>query len=884
MVASLKTFFSRLRATFSRRDEEFEREIQFHLAMLEEEGSRQSMSAKEALDASLRSFGNVSHVIENNRENRGWHALEVFFQDIRYAARMMRKNPGFTAVAVLTLALGIGANTAMFSVVQGVVLAPLPYDNPDRLVILLANNLKLKHVTFTSYPDFLDWQRNARSFTQMAARRSEAFDLTYPGPAEHLEGERVSSGFFSTLGVKLALGREFLPEEDKQGTPAAIISDSVWRERFGASQDVPGKSVTLSGKDYTIVGILPPKFQFWTPADVYVPLGPGDPITDARTVHAFLGIARIKPGVSVAQAQAEMNTVQENIDQANADVDRGLGAAVWPMKKLLLGDVSGTLFLLLGAVGIVLLIACANVANLLLARSAARRQEFAVRVALGARRGRIAQQLITESVLLSLVGGGLGLAAAKWGLKAALAVVPGGLPRSENIGVNGAVLLFAFAISIVVGILFSLAPALKGSQVDLHASLKRTNRVSAGGSHRTQSGLVMGQMALTLVLLAAAGLLIRTIRHLWEVNPGFSEQHIVTFKVGLSPSLVATPVSTRTAYQQLMERIRQVPGIQSADLTTLVPLSPNDNSIPFWIGSQKPASIAEAPRVLTFSTGQDYLQTMGIPLLRGRFFTPEDTVKSELVMVIDSELAHKYFRDRDALGQTLSFPTVGPFRIIGVVGHVRHYNLGDVGPYTSNQAYTSFYQIPDEWLPIMHVGSSIVVRTPLDLQTLMPAVKAAAYGTGSDQPVYGVETMQEIVSQSLSTQNFPMVLLATFAGVALLLASVGIYGVISYLVTERVREIGIRMALGAKRPDVLRMVIGQGLGLAAPGVVIGAVAALLAGRLLSSFSNLLYGVRAGDPVTLVVVALVLLGAALLACYVPARRAAGVDPMVALRSE
>ncbi|HLJ29768.1 MAG TPA: ABC transporter permease [Candidatus Angelobacter sp.] len=884
--AWLRTSLLRLRALFNNRklDEEFDQEIRSHLALLEQENIRRGMSPEEAHYAALRSFGGVTQVKESNRQQRAFRQVEVLLQDLRYALRMMRKNPGFMAVAVLTLALGIGANTAIFSVVEGVVLAPLPYSDPERLVFVFENNLKLKHIIFTSYPDFLDWQRNARSFQQMAAFDFTSVDLTSPGTAEHLDSKEISAGFFSTLGVKLTLGHEFSPDENKPGgSPLAVISDHLWRDRFGASPEALGKSVTLNGIGYTVVGVLPPGFYFWTPADVYVPLGQGDPVLNDRITHKFTCIARLKTGVNLGQAQAEMTTIQQNITQLYPDLDRGLGADVLPLKQMIVGDARGTLFLLLGAVGIVLLIACANVANLLLARSAARRHEFAIRSALGASRRRIARQLMTESVLLSLVGGGLGLALAKWGLKAVLAAVPGGMPRSENVGLNIYVLVFAFGISTAVGILFGLAPALKSSRVDVQDSLKQGNRVSSGGHRRTRGGLVIVQMALTLVLLAGAGLLFQTIRHLWEVNPGFSVQHVITFKVGLSASANHTPSTMRAAYQQLLDRIRQVPGVEAADLTTLVPLSNADNALPFWVGSP-PASIAEAPRTTIYSTGPDYLKTMGIPLLRGRFFTADDTIRSNPVVVIDDVLARTYFPGRDPLGQTVTFIHVGPYRVVGVVGHVRHYDLGDSRTYAPNQAYSAFYQISDQWLPVMHESTTVVLRTPLDMAAILPTIKAAVYGTGSDQPVYDMHTMRETISESMSSQRFPMILLGTFAGLALLLAFVGIYGVISYLTTERVHEIGIRMALGAEKWDVLRMILGQGLRLALPGIAIGTGAALILGQLLSSFSHLLYGVRPRDPLTLIGVSLILLSAALLACYIPARRAAGVDPMVALHHE
>ncbi|MGA2738248.1 MAG: ABC transporter permease [Bryobacteraceae bacterium] len=804
-----------------------------------------------------------------------------------YAFRSLRKSPGFAAAAILTLALGIGANTAIFSVVEGVVLAPLPYPEPDRLTMVRENNLTLKREMSVSYPDFLDWQRGARSFQQMAAVKFQTFDVTIPGPAAHLDGAEVSAGFFGTLGAKLILGREFLPEEDhRRGAPVVVIGNRLWKNRMGGDPKVLGQSIALNGVDYTITGVLPAEFRFMWDADVYTPLGQGDPlIVEDRTVHpGILCIARLHAGVTLAQADGEMGAVQDRLNRLYPAADRGLGADVVPAKQEIVGDATRMLLMLLGAVGLVLLIACANVANLLLARSMARTREFAIRAALGASRTQIAGLLLAESVLLSLMGGGLGLVIASRGAGPALAAVAESLPRSENVGVNMPVLLFTFGVSITVGILFGLAPAMKSSSTGVQASLTEGGRGYTGGRHRAQRVLVTVQMALTLVLLTGAGLLFRTIHNLWEVNPGFNTQHIITFKVGLSPSLTKTPSSTRTAYRQLIERIRQISGVQAADLTNLVPLSQQGNAGPFQVGSEAPKSMSEAPRANFYWTGPDYAGTMEIPILRGRFLAPEDTSASARVIVIDSVLARTYFQDRDPVGRTIMIPHWGTARVVGVVGHVRHWGMDDADRYTQNQIYASFYQLLDEWVPLFQKDLTITVRTPLTPASLMPAIKAVVYGVDAGEPVYNVRTMQDRVSKSMTSQRFPMILLAAFASLALLLASVGIYGVVSYAMTQRVREIGIRMALGASRRDVLRMVTGQGLRMALAGIAIGVIAALVLTRVLLSFSHLLYGVRAWDPLTLVAVSLVLTGAALLACYIPARRAARLDPMIALRHE
>ena len=874
-------------------EQQLDDELRFHIERQTAENITAGLAPDEARRQAVLQLGAAEGVKEDCREQRRGFWLETLWTDVRYGLRMLRKAPGFTTIAILTLALGIGANTAIFSVVQGVVLAPLPYREPDRLVMVLESNQRFPEDAI-SYPNFLDWQRTARSFQQMAAvTLHEGFDLSSPGTPEHLDGHRISAGYFSTLGVDLSLGRDFSRQEDRRGgAPVAIIGNRLWKERFGGSAQALGRSVILNGVGYTIVGVASPAVVGLLSQhdDIYTPLGQGDRlILDARGGHEdMLSIARLRTGVSIAQAQAEMGAIQEHLDQLYPDADAGLGADVLPLKQEIVGDVRGTLLLLLSAVGLVLLIACANVANLLLARSTVRSREFAIRSALGAGRARIVRQLVTESVLLSLAGRSLGLLIAKWGVNLVLAAVPQSLPRTANITVNASVLAFAFGISVAVGILFGLAPALKSSRADLRASLNEGARGSTSSHRRAQSALVIVQMALTLVLLVSAGLLFRTIRRLWEINPGFDTQHVIAFKVGLSPSAAKSGSTLRIAFLQLLDRIRMIPGVQAADFSMLVPLTDDDNDTPFWIGTDKPAVVQNAPRMLVFDTGPDYLHTMGIPLLRGRFFSREDTTKSPCVAVIDSVFAEQHFAGKDPLGQSITFGWAaspwGPCQIVGVVGHVRHWGLGEIGTGTRAQSYYPLYQARDALWPLGYPGIRIIVRTPVNVATIMPAIKAAVYGAGSDQTVYDVQTMQQIALESMSSQRFPMILLGAFAGLALLLASIGIYGVISYSVAQRAHEIGIRMALGAENSSIFRLVIGQGLRLTLAGLAIGAAAALLLTRLLSGFSHLLYGVGASDPLTFIAVSVVLTATAVLASYFPARRAMRVDPMVALRYE
>ncbi len=864
---------------------DLDQDIRDYIAIETQENIERGMSTDEARTRALRKFGNVTRIKEETREVWSFTWFEQFWADVCFGIRALWKHPGFATVAVLTLALGIGANTAIFSVVEGVILAPLPYPQPGRLVLVQESRPNLAHLDI-SYPDFQDWQRSVHSFQKMAALTGREYDLTGPGASAHLDGMEITSGFFSTLGVKLAMGRELSPSEDlPHGAPAAVISDRLWRDRFAASSQALGKSIVLDGAAFTVVGVLPTGFRFLTDADIYTSLAQGSPmIYSDRTIHGFAAIGRLKPDAKIAQAQSELNAVQENLDRLYPAADQNLGTIILPLKEALVSEVSGILLLILGAVSIVLLIACTNVANLLLARSTARTREFAIRSALGASRARMVRQLLTESMLLALAGGVLGLGLAKLAISVVIALAPASLPRADNITVNLPVLVFAFGISLVVGILFGLAPALGSSSVDVQVSLKAGERGSTRAHPRTQSVLVIVQMALTLVLLMGSGLLLRTVLQLWKVNPGFDRQHVITFKVGLSPSLTKTASSTRTAYRQLLDRIREIPGVQAADFTNVVPLSEHDNGGPFWVGAQQSTSMQDAPHALYFETGPEYLQVMHIPLLQGRFFTPADNSASEPVVVIDSVLAHTYFPHKDPMGQLITVAHWRTARVIGVVGHVKHWGLSDTGAYNPSQIYISFYQLSDEWVPAFAKELSVAIRTPLDVATIMPAIRNVVYGTGKDQPVYDVQTMQQIASDSMASQRVSMMLLGAFAVLALLLASVGIYGVLSYSVSQRIREIGIRMALGAQRCDVLKMIIGQGLRLAVAGVILGAGGALLLARVLLSFSRLLYGVQANDPVTFMAVSLVLICVSVMACYLPAHRASRVEPMAALKYE
>jgi putative ABC transport system permease protein len=877
---------SRLRALLRRGsvESELNDELRFHFDQQVEKFARAGVPADEAQRRAKLLFGGTEQIKEECREARGIHLLETLAQDVRYGLRILRKSPGFTLTVILTLALGIGATTAIFSVVQGAMLAPLPYRDPDELVLIWQSNPHAPHVSM-SLPDLRDWQQSAHSFEWITGERWYEFDLTNPGPPERVSGYETSAGFFEMLGVHPLLGRLISPEEDRPGgAPVALISEGEWKNRFGGSPDVLGKSLTLSGVAYTIIGIMPSTFRLASPVDVYIPLGQGDPLYNDRRYPGVLCLARLKRGVSIAQAQREMTAVQQRLNQLYPGTDQGLGTDVVPLKPAIVGDISATLLLMLGAVVAVLLIACANIANLLLARSAARVREFTIRASLGAAHSRIVRQLLTESILLSIAGGAVGLLFAKLGVRAVLALLGENLRRAENVTLNGTVLLFTLGISLIVGIIFGLAPAFKSLPSDLHGRLKQGARGSTATHHGAQSALVISQVAVTLVLLAGATLLLRTIRDLRQTDPGFETQNLITFKIGLSHAASQNAGETRTSYQNVIQSIRSIPGVEWADASNVLPLSQFNNFAPFWLGSHETTPVAEAPRMLMYWTGPDYIRTMKIPLLQGRYFTDQDYANAQRVTVIDSVMAQSYFPGKNPIGESITVNLWGDARIIGVVGHIRHSSLGDPVALTQAQAYAPLNQLSDAGVPGVYGALTFIVRTPLEVSSIMPQVEATVAGRNGGQPVYEVRSMREVIAESLTPQRFPMILLSTFAALGLLLAALGTYGVMSYFTIQRTAEIGIRMALGAERHTVFQMVLRQGMRLALFGVGIGAVAALLLARTLSSFSHLLYGVRAGDPLTLVSVSILLLAATLFACYLPARRAMSTNLIVALRHE
>ncbi len=822
--------------------------------------------------------------------------MSTLTEDIRYGVRMLRKGPGFTLVVVLTLALGIGANTALFSVVNGVLLHPLPYPDPDQLVTLHESKPNFDTGSI-SYPNFRDWQKENKTFSAMAISRGSSVGLTGNGEPEQVSAELISSDFFSVLGVKPIMGRFFAPGEDEVGaSPIVLISAGLWERRFSSSPNVLGKGITLDGTDYTVVGVVAASFDLlmrsssrsFRPSEVYLPIGQwGNPLLTNRSAGlGFHGVGRLRPGVKIEQAQADLDRVTRNLAIAYPDSNHGIGAKLIPLKALIVKGIQPVLLVLLGAVGFVLLIACVNVANLMLARSTVRTREFAVRAALGATQRRLVRQILTESTMLALAGGGLGLLLAAWGTRAALALLPAALPRAQEVGLDGRVLFFTLAISVTAGLLFGLVPALRTSRQDLHSTLKEGARSVSGAHHRAQNAFVVVEMALALVLLTGAGLMIRSLVRLWNVNPGFDSHNVLTFNVSLPPGTAqASPAAIRAAWRDFGDKVKATPGVQSVSLSWgAFPMNGDDEAL-FWIaGHPKPSSEHDKNWALKYIVDPDYLPTMGIQLQRGRFLTPQDNEHTPLVVAVDDAFARKYFPHESPIGKQLFLDDFDPraAEIVGVVGHVKQWGLDrDDSEALHAQVYLSFMQLGDPVMKLTVPGAGVIVRSTGLAPGLFDSLRHTSAQMSRQQIMYGPESMDEIVSTSLAARRFSMILLGVFAGLALLLASVGIYGVISYVVGERTREMGIRMALGAQRSDILWLILRQGGSLAGAGVVLGLVSSLGLARFMT---GLLYGVRATDPVTFLAVASLLSLVALAACCVPALRAAKVDPMVALRYE
>jgi putative ABC transport system permease protein len=806
-------------------------------------------------------------------------------EDLRYGARVLIKNPGFAAVAVIAIALGVGANTAIFSVVNAVLLRPLPFDGADRLLGVSATypESKSQGLGFSTFPNFADWRDQGQSFEQMAAFRNRPLALTGVEEPERIGGARVSSDFFPLLGIQPIMGRVFLPEEDQPGSGRTVVlGHALWQRRFGADPNLIGRAITLDGQSHTVIGILPAGFEFpllsketelWTSVSL-------DGMTlKERGAQMYGVIARLKAGVSLEQAQAEISTIASRLEQQYPDKNTGSGARLIRMQELLVSSIRPALLVLFAAVGFVLLIACANVANLLLARASSRKKEIAIRTALGANRGRIIRQLLTESMMLAVMGAAVGLLLALWGMDLLIALGPDNIPRLDEINIDSSTLAFTVGVTLLTGLVFGLAPALHASKLDLNESLKEGVKGAGGasGHGRFRNLLVVAQVTLALVLLVGAGLLIKSFYRLQNVDPGFNPENVLTLRVALPAARYPEAHHVTAFFDQALTKIGALPGVVGAGTISFSPLSGATFYLDFDIEGRPPAGPGKSNEAQYRSISANYFRVMEIPLKRGRHFTEVDRRDAPGVAIINETMARRFWPDEDPIGKRISLQkSMGedepPWReIVGVAGDVKHFGLdADVRP----EMYA-----PDAQQPLG--ANTIVIRTSNDPTAMIAAVRSEILSVDKDQPVSNVQTLEYYVTRSTARQRFSMILLFTFAAVALVLAAVGVYGVTSYSVTQRTHEIGIRMALGAQQKDVLRLVLGQGLKLTAIGVGIGLAAAFALTRAMTS---LLFEVSANDSMTFIIAPVVLAGVALAACFVPARRATRVDPGVALRYE
>jgi putative ABC transport system permease protein len=806
--------------------------------------------------------------------------METLLKDVRYGVRMLLRNPGFTVVAVIALALGIGANAAIFSVVNGVLLSPLPYNEPERLMMILETKLP-QFPEFSIAPgNFLEWKKQNTVFERLVAFKDTSLNLIGTGDPERLRVLNVTEGFFAMLGTKPQLGRDFLPEEDQpERNNVVILSQGLWQKRFGADPTILNQSIALSGKSYTVIGVMPATFRFGPleeQIDLWTPMGFTAQEAQNHGGHYVAAIGQLKPGITVDQASAEMATIAGRV-AAQYPAATGWGVKIVPLLEFSVRSIKPALLVLLVAVAFVLLIACANVASLLLARAAGRQKEIATRTALGAGRWRIVRQLLTESMLLSVVGGAVGLLLAKWGTDLLLTLAPSDLPRMDNVSVDGRALAFTAAITFLTGIIFGLLPALQASKPNLNEAMKDAARGSSEGRGRklVRNTLVVLEVASALVLLIGAGLMIKSFYKLQEVDPGFEPNNALTASIELPTQRYPKETQQVAFFQQLIERVQALPGVEAAGASCVVPMTDNDFVLAFEIDGRPPLQPGTTQSTNYYSVSADYFKAMGIPLRRGRVFTAADTKDSPHVAVINETMARKIFPDEDPIGKRITFDDRDKnpdwYEIVGIVGDVKHYGLDQP---TTMQTYEPYTQ---QTLPFM----TLVVRTTGSPASLGPVIRSEILKLDKEQPATSIKTLHEFFSISVAQQRFSVVLLGVFAAVALVLAAVGIYGVLSYAVTQRTHEIGIRMALGAGRRDVFRLVVGGGMLLTLIGIVGGLVAAFALTRLIAS---LLFGVTATDTLTFVTVSAVVLGVALLACYIPARRATRVDPLVALRAD
>jgi len=862
-------------------DQERQRELQAYLDIETDENIARGMSPEDARHAARRKLGNSTQIREEIYRMNSLGFLESLWQDSRCGARMLRKNAGFTAIAVLTLALGIGANTAIFSVIHAVLLRPLPYHDPDRIVIVVESNPGKGFPRFSvSPPNYVDWRKESSAFQSMASAVLGDFAYTGGPEPERLTGANVAASFFSVMGAEPALGRTFLPEDDVVGKASVVVlSHGLWTRRFGSDPQVLGKSLTLDGRPYRVIGVMQNGFQYPRGTALWVPsefdkesLGPG-----ARGAHYLRVLARLKPGVRIDQAQAEMSSLSTRLEQQYPKTNAGWTSRVISLNEITVGDIRPTLLVLFGAVGFLLLIACANVANLLLARAAGRQREIAVRFSLGASRMRIARQLLTESILLSTIATAAGLLFAEWAVRALRTLPPSNLPRAASIGLDLPVLGFAAAVAIFTGLLFGVAPALQVTRSAPSETLKEGGRTSSAGRQSVRSALVVLETMLALMLLIGSGLLLKSFVRLQTVDPGFQYTNVLTASVGLPASKYSTDVQKVQFVDQLLERLQSVQGVKEVAAASGNPMEGSNLGFAFATRDLQALSPADQPSAGYYVVSPNYFHALGIPLLAGRSFAQEDSLGTPRVAIISQTVAQRFFHDKSPVGQSIFIgvgaPTDKPLwrEIVGVVGDVKDDGLGEAATMTIYEPYRQM-----GWRDLR-----IFLRSDSNPSQLAAALRSQVLAVDKDQPVADILSGEELMSQAVAQPQLRTLLLSLFAGLALILASLGIYGVMSNTVAQRTHEIGVRMALGAGQSSVLRLVLGNGMRLTLLGIALGSAGAFALTRIMKGF---LFHVTPTDPATFVEVALFLFAVALLASYIPARRATRVDPVIALRYE
>jgi putative ABC transport system permease protein len=887
-MSRLRVLIHRLRGIVMKRklERELEEEIRSHLELQIEEHERQGMSREEARYAALRKFGGVEQVKEKYRHRRSLPLIETTLQDLRYAARTLKKSPLFACIAIFTLALGIGANTAIFSVVNELLLRPLPYRDAERLVMLWEVSPEGRHQNTTSRANFRGWREQSTSFEGMAAFSDQRLNLTGVGDPEEVSVQFATPELFRVLGVEPILGRSITEEDARAGMPdVAVLGYGLWQRRFGGDPHVVGKSITLHGSPFTVVGVLPQGFQWHIgkrsgttrPAEIWTLLSMPTEGVGAR--GRFLSVvARLKPGASLEQAQAEMKTIHARLEQDAPRFNKGFGAEVIPLREQFVGNVRPALLILLGAVAFVLLIACANVANLLLSRAAAREKEMALRAALGASRGRIVRQLLTESLLLALLGSVLGLAVAWWGIGALTAISPRDLVNLQGVGINLPVLAWTLGISLLTGIIFGIAPALEAMRVNVNDALKDGGKGSGGQgsrSSRLRNAFVVAEVALALMLLASAGLLVKSFARLQKIDTGFNTENVLTMVVPLPTGKYEEDRQVVAFFREATERIRALPGVRDVGMVNFLPLYGGLGSATGFTIEGRPApppgeELGTNVRV----SDAGYFKTMGIPLLRGRNFTEVEDREARHVVLVSESFAQRYFPGEDPLGTRITVEMAEkpvPTEIVGIVGDVRYDSL-------VNKAEPTVYLPHPE---LTYKFMTLVIGTSGDPTAIAPAVQREIRAIDPEQPVSDVRTLNQVMADTVARARFNTLLLGLFAGLATLLAAVGIFGVMNYSVTLRTHEIGIRLALGAQPRRVLMLILRRGLLLTLIGIGFGLAGALALARVMS---GLLFGVETTDPATFAAIVLLLMLVSLVACYIPALRATRIDPMIALRYE